>query len=425
MSFSGSIRHLLVVGLLLAAGLVWPAAAGAFNGETGDQLVREVVIRGPDGVRLNSVEELNGLIGVQRCRNYQDKRLLFRFALDQTYRGTIEREDVYLMEFDAEEDFEGQCRRDEDKEGCTRIEHANPTGVSINRGQGVVDVGIDFEVLQTEEEGSKEECAFRSTSGGANGEGDAGVASDVSSMDATGGDVAGMDAGGMDAGDGMAADAGDAQGDAGAGAGTALNDHFYVVRVFLRGTPLRFGGEDREVVVDGPIRLDRTRPPSPKAVDARATENILKTSFEAPEDNEDEVDSYEVFFSTNPIDEGRTPEELDRSEGVRTRSLTNISATEGGRAVATVQGGIGVERDSSLYVGVAARERSGNLSEVSTRSEPITVQSSIDFWEKYRAAGGSETGGCGCRSASKPPTSSLVWAAVLAGFAGWRRRKDS
>lgn len=415
---------------LLGAGMVGAMAASAptgaaaqvYNPEDGEQLLEEVVITVEGGERINDTQEegsdaLIGTIGVQSCQDLEDSggSVTFNFNLNtENFQGEIELEDgdeAYLMEFGVDEG-PGTCDR-EAVDGCRRLDE-ELNNITITENQDSVTVDMSFDRLRRYFDKQIEPCAFPgadATSLQTVGQGlhnDAGMHADTGTQDTGITDTSFQDTGGQDTG--------------GAAAPVTGADRVYVVRLFLEGRQqnVTTGGiETVPVLADGALVLDRTRPPGVTNLRAAASENLLRMQFDPPEDTED-VENYHAFFASEPL-QGRTPEELATDENVTRRLIKGVSEGDDGTRSGRVEE-LNQTAGEQLYVAVASRDAAENFSLLARTDSALTVKESTDFWEKYKSAGGQESGGCGCRSTSAPPAGGALVAALGLLVLGWRRR---
>lgn len=419
----------LAVGALLVAALSpEPASAQVFNPEDGGDLIDDVVVQIAGGKRVNERDEPVGRIGVTQCSEQIGETINFIYKLNALLNaGTqsrIELEDAYLIEFTAGSGIDGTCNPiDNDTNGCRRLDESQD-GISITEGNNVIQADLDFEVMLRWEDQRTEECAFvtsaqtqTSTQPLNHDAGDASM-SDVAPRDAV--SDTGM-GGGMD----VAIDAGAP--DSAASRDTAVSepvegaDRYYVVRLHLTSTRLDNIGQRQETeeVVDAPLLIDRTRPNPPSNIDAASTENTLKVAFDPPS-NIDEVDSYHAFFANEALDSSLTPEELADQKSVERRTIKGVSDKDG-RMTGKVDD-IGQKAGDSLYVAIASRDDGRNFSNLARKTDAITIQESVDFWEKYNDAGGGEPGGCACGTTGSNPANLLLAVGVLGGLLLSRHR---
>lgn len=401
----------LAAAALVLAGLGTGASAQTrYNPEDGGQIVSQIFVELADGTRVNSESEIIGQLGVEQCKDQLGKRVTFTYQINQNFglaTGTansgIEYNEANLLEFGADNGIDGQCNHDGEQTACRRLS-PDDEGVFMTPEPGgfltqrTVEISVEFDELITHFDSAKEACAFVG-SGQPPGPADAGMGADAGTM--------------ADAGTG--------------GTGTAEGaDRFYVVRAFFTGREIS-GIQERETkaLADAPLLLDRTRPPRPSVVQAGATENVLKVAFQAPSETAD-VQDYFAYLSNQPLDSSATPEELKARESVEVRPLSGVQAETdegGGRRTGKVTGIDQTEGDK-LYVGVVSRDEAENASELKRAEQsPIDVQKSVDFWEKYKEAGGVEPGGCACNSAPGGlPTSLLTLLVGLGGLVFARGR---
>lgn len=412
------------VGSALAAALIVvaahaPSAFGqrTYNPQDGGQIVNQIYVQLADGTRANSDTNVVGWIGVQQCKRQIDKQLTFRYEINPNFglaTGTaqagIEYDEVNLLEFGADQGIDGSCTHEGEQDACRRLT-PNDEGVIMEPEPGgfltqrTVEVTVEFETLISHFDDEEEACQFVGSNDGS------GSYQPQSSH---------LDAGMMDDADaGAMADAGDG------GGGTARGaDRAYVVRAFFTGREIS-GLQEREtqVLADAPLILDRTRPAPPSNVAAGATENVLKVAFDPPSENSD-VEDYFVFFSTEQLSADTDPETLADRDAVTVRPLSGTSGNsdDGGQWTGQVTG-IDQTEGESLYVGVVSRDGAENYSRLARTESAIEVQRSVDFWEKYKEAGGTEPGGCACSAPADRLPGSLL--AVVIGLAGlfWTRRR--
>lgn len=386
------------------------AAAQNYNPKDGNGVITGVTIDASGLGQLNDQSQQVGTIGVEDCRELMDKDdPQVGFAVDiaevQSLRRIVEinYNDAYLLEFAAEDGFSGTCDHENDND-CRRLD---PEQTDINLTprpqdqpvQGTrLEVSIAFEKLLEYEDERRESCSFAAPSEAMSGP-RIPLQSDGSLSD--------IDTGTTDAADtGMADTTGagtDAGGDAGTGV-TAEGDRVFAVRSLLTALVQqgRVGGlEEDQRLADAALRLDLTRPPAPSSVLGDATQNKVVVKFDPPSSISD-VASYHVFHSTSDFSTPNRPEELEDNDAVERRILSSTSEEDDG----TIRGeATGIDRNvgEQLYIAVAARDEAGNFSILGRRGSPVTVKESVSF-----PYDGSETGGCGCSSASALPTGLLL-----------------
>ncbi len=393
----------LLVGIVALVLLVDASPAAAqYTPEESNRFTTTISIQG-GGDRLTPENSNTGYIGVEECRELSDddEFVTFRWQLvpNQTRSYTqIEYEQIRITEFSREEGRPSGCTH-EDPSGCSRLneptdQNQATADVQLEPNPGAVFQPTSFEItadvrfntLLAYDDGQEETCAFVDSGGGSSQ--DAGMAGDP--------------------GDAGLADAGN-----GSGEGTVSgDDHFYVSRLFLIGERGSVTGDPDEELIDAPLLLDRTRPPAPSNLRGAATENILKVRFAPPSD--EEVDGYHVFYANESIGQNTTPEQLEELGNDERAPLRATSEQDNGEVTGEVTG-IDQSVDDQLNFAVVSQDRADNFSELTRADESVTVQESIDFWEKYRDSGGSEPGGCACRQTDRAPLGLLV---LVAGFAG-------
>lgn len=163
-------------------------------------------------------------------------------------------------------------------------------------------------------------------------------------------------------------------------------DREYFVRLQLRANEL----DDDLELADARIIIDTVRPTAPTLTDVTATESLIRVEFTPPAD--EDLLRYQVVYSTEPFSEGAIPSEID----AQTRTFGNDEVESGEVSVA-------LEPGQTVYVGIASQDEAGNLSPVSTVTEKSVIETT-DFWEAYKQAGGSESGGCSQTPGAPTPT---------------------
>ncbi len=193
----------------------------------------------------------------------------------------------------------------------------------------------------------------------------------------------------------------------------------YVVRLILRGETA--GAAKR--LADAAIRIDTIRPPPPSSiVDVTATESTLHLVWEQAERGD--AERYHAFWSTEDIT-GMDIEALEDSDAERRQITLQNDDPDG----TTFEGTVGLEGvdtddpDERVFVAIVSRDEAENFSQPTFAEEGIEVLPVIDFWEGYREAGGSESGGCTSAGGSLP--AGALGLLVFAGGLVWRRRRRS
>jgi hypothetical protein len=135
------------------------------------------------------------------------------------------------------------------------------------------------------------------------------------------------------------------------------------------------GNEEDENIDFDQVRFEfrTTRPSAPTGVSARGGESTLHVSWNTVTN----ARSYDVFYSTSPLEVGTRPEDMTASFRNATGSSTMLDE--------------GIQRDLTYYVAIATLDEQNNqslLSEVVT----VTTQQVTDFYEYYRQLGGADTG---------------------------------
>jgi MYXO-CTERM domain-containing protein len=380
-----------------------------FNPNNADRLLTGVTIEASGLGRLNEQNQQVGTLGVQDCRDLRDRddpQVGFTVEItDQTRRKNITRveyNDAYLMEFARSNGFPGTCRHDDDND-CRRLDadDADITLTPVPNGQFVegrrLEVQIGFEKLLEYRDDRREACAFASPDEAMSGpriplQGDGGFTDVDGGMDSDISDTTPTDT------DSTRDTGSDGGTDAGMGT-TAEGDRIYAARIFLTGFKPRT--DDEQLLADAVLRFDFTRPPSPASIRGDATENKVVVKFDPPSQTSD-IASYHVFHSTSQMSSSKRPEELQEDDDVERQILASTNRQDDGsiRGSAT-----GIDRNAGeqLYIAVASRDAAGNYSRLGQRDGSVTIKESINF-----PYDGSETGGCGCSSASALPTGLLL-----------------
>ena len=415
--------------LALAAAPQQASAQQNYNPQDGGELIQDVVVQLAGGDRANDQDEQIGRIGVEQCKNQIGDDLLFRFQLNPNRnappQSEITLDDEFLIEFPFGEGLGGSCDRN-DQDACQRLDDSLRE-ISVNEGSNVIEVDIDFETLLNFEDGTTEECRYflpgqtqTSSQTLSHDAGNLADASDAASVDTGGKMDTGGNGGKMDTGGNGGKMDTSMSTDTGTGQATSGADRFYVIRLFLTGRrqTTTIETEETEELVDGPLLLDRTRPFAPSDLQAAATENTLKVRFSPPAQT-DEVDTYHVFFSSSPLDDSLSPEKLEDQDGVTRKQLKNVN--DGNEEITAEVSGLNQSAGSELFVAVSSRDTARNFSLPAFREGGVDVKQSIDFWEKYKEAGGAEPGGCACNATPGLPSGLLVAILGLGGMALLRR----
>ena len=400
------------------------------------------------GERVNQTDpdetEKNiGPIGVERCKeleNASGRQVRFEFYYDTSSASPklIQEDDRFLFDEPFNEAGSVECTpggsgMDRDTDQCTKLSQDGNDIIFETISGGEI-VTFTWEALREEDDrevAADEECVFPADPDRGQTGGDAGNGGDAGDTGDAGGDT-GMDssmADGMDtdseAGETDVADATGGDGQAGSAPSVPApktDDHVYAVRLFL--TDANSSSTDNYRSGDAALRLDRTRPSGPQNARAAATENVLRVRFDTPS-NRQEIESYHVFYSDNriPSFQDKSPEQLI-DEGSVTRELLIGDADDRSGTLEDEITGIEKQQGNELYVAIASRDEARNyspLARIQPNNDGITVQKSIDFWERYLGDGGAEEGGFGCRAVDGPPIGPSVLL-VLAGLWGLRRR---
>ena len=154
---------------------------------------------------------------------------------------------------------------------------------------------------------------------------------------------------------------------------------------------------DTQPMVDAAVRVDLRRPPQPELVDAGASENNLKVKWRFP-NTFDDIQDYYVFYSNEPL-EGESP--LEIAQSAETFNVWEFDDNDDPGEVRTDEININQAAGNQLYVGITSFDYAENYSTISSTDSALEVKQSIDYWDKYRASGGSETGGGGCSCGTK------------------------
>ncbi len=166
--------------------------------------------------------------------------------------------------------------------------------------------------------------------------------------------------------------------------------------------------------VDARLLVDTIRPEPPLAFDVLATEDALRASWE--DSPSADRAAYGIFYSTQSFDGGVLPQE---SAVTLSRAVVNIPANGNTSNQTTAS----LTPGQQLYVSLATRDAAGNFS---TLLDPIQIEvlDTIDFWEAYRASGGSERGGyCAQAPVERRAPVGLGMMAALGAAWMWRRRR--
>lgn len=406
--------------LIAAAAVLVSAPADAqYNSKNGGDFIQEVSIRVSPGDRVNTSQQLNGWIGVQKCRDLLEDDGQVRYIYNrnpQLSNRQLRVQSAYLMEIDPDEGLpdDRTCNWEEDN-GCRRINPDDYDGVWIEDEQWPYEVRFDFDVLLEFHDGLAETCEFAESS----------TAMFAPNVPLSSHGAETTDAG-SETGDASSEDAGGGGDETtgGASASYSGNDRAYIVRLFLEGdvvNPNTGFTEERRELADAPLIFDRTRPPPPTDIRAGATERILQVEFTPPTSG-NRLDSYHVFYSTSAFPNDADPETLAERDDVW-RSGVGRARNEESTRRGTVRN-IDQEAGTELWLAVASRDTSDNFSTFAKLDGTITVRKSLDPWEQYRQAGGTETGGCGCRTARGEPTGFLfgLLAMGILGLMRHRRR---
>lgn len=374
----------ILVGAVLVAALGLPAVADAqnFNPKTGGDLINDTTVIVSPGERVESDTRDFGSIGVVQCRNLiddDDAQITFQYELNPNYRGRVELDDQFLLEFPADDGLQGQCDRTSDN-ACRRLNDGNED-IRISSSQSAIEIEMPFELMLEYRDGLREICAFESSSSG--GSRDAGM-TDAGTQPVAGG------------------------------------NRIYSGRAFLIGRRNSVGVDDDERLADAAFELDRTRPPAPSDLRAGALSSKIQVTFTPPQQTSN-VEGYHVFYSNSQFSSSAKPENLDDREDVERRPLTD--ATEEDGEISGTISGLSLQAGDTIYVGVASREESKNFSNLARTDGTTQVRTAPDFPKRYSNAGGSETGGCGCSSTTSPRTVGLALLAGLVALLGFRVRR--
>ncbi|MEZ4461387.1 MAG: MXAN_2562 family outer membrane beta-barrel protein [bacterium] len=175
-------------------------------------------------------------------------------------------------------------------------------------------------------------------------------------------------------------------------------DSEFFTRINLR----EADAEDTTVVpTDSRIIVDTIRPGAPPSFSFEVTENKITASWELPSD--DDVIQYGVYYSTTEFTGGGLADSTLKSSFIAGADRTSADFT------------VSLAADETVYVAMVAVDETGNESLLSTVQTATVVQTS-DFWELYKGAGGSETGGCDAGAGM------AAW--MLLGVAGLFRRRS-
>ncbi len=146
---------------------------------------------------------------------------------------------------------------------------------------------------------------------------------------------------------------------------------------FVRATVREDVDLDTNQNADARYIVDTVRPSAPSGLTAMVTEDTIDVEFEGSADQD--VSRYFVFWSTSPFEGGANPDELELNRKVLGEDPS---------------GSVSVDLTTdAVYVAVAAQDETGNFSMLSGVVESNVVETR-DFWEEYKAAGGTEDGGC-------------------------------
>lgn len=153
------------------------------------------------------------------------------------------------------------------------------------------------------------------------------------------------------------------------------------------------------VATDARLIVDTVRPSPPPSFTFDVTENKISASWELPDDRD--VIQYGIYYSTTEFTGG-------------TLSSTQQSAFVAGEERTSADFDVSLPADSQVYVAMVTVDETGNESLMSDVQTASVIQTN-DFWELYKGAGGSETGGCDAGSGM------AAW--LLLGVAGLFRRR--
>jgi len=129
-------------------------------------------------------------------------------------------------------------------------------------------------------------------------------------------------------------------------------------------------------VADVSFNVDLMRPAAPDLRELIGGDRRIEVLFDDDGNETEDGLTYEVFWSTDPIDDPPGSEVLRDSTGSTTFDIDDGSLLNG----------------ETYYVRVGAVDSAANESALSDElsAEPIPT---IDFWETYKAAGGTDPGG--------------------------------
>lgn len=210
-------------------------------------------------------------------------------------------------------------------------------------------------------------------------------------------------------------------------------DQQYFVRVLVEESTTEQG---RDLISDAVLELDTRRPIPPAEVTSVAvTENNLFLTWEQNETDDLDLDNLEgrasfvAFYSERDIrnlgvvelqnasDVFESPIDLDDEDPPGATFSGNASLDDG------------IDTDdpaTRIFVAVASRDDVGNASEPTfaetETGEGFEVLPVIDFWERYKDAGGAEAGGCSATPLGPASAAGLLLGMLGLGWA-WRRRR--
>lgn len=151
--------------------------------------------------------------------------------------------------------------------------------------------------------------------------------------------------------------------------------------------------------------IDTEGPTAPTLNGASATQSTLVLEFTSS--NDQDIEGFAAVISTEPLTQGTLPNKTNAQVilfGNKESIKSNIPVV--------------LDPKKTYHVGVSARDETGNVGPVSNVKTVQPVET-IDFWNAYKGAGGSEEGGCATVPLSSPLSLLFVW--LMA--SGYRKRR--
>ena len=165
---------------------------------------------------------------------------------------------------------------------------------------------------------------------------------------------------------------------------------------------------------DVKLTLDLTRPNAPEDFDAVVTERGIRLSWVPNAMGAGDVARYQAIYKSQSFELPAFPDEVSGVSSAFVLANDNNVASTSASLVA----------GSTIWIGVAAVDEAGNPS-LAIGPKSYEVIDTVDFWDRYKDAGGSETGGY-CAHTSPVSPASGPWAFTLGmlGLCGLLRRRQ-